>query len=58
LKLLPEYGCQDIVLMQPEKRSKKKTDRRDANQLNEAAARQLGLRPKPRDFALDANPEG
>jgi hypothetical protein len=26
--------------------------------LNEAAARQLGLRPKPRDFALDANPEG
>ena len=35
LKLLPEYGCQDIVLMQPEKRSKKKTDRRDANQLCE-----------------------
>jgi len=26
--------------------------------LNEAAARQMGLRPKPRDFSRDANPEG
>jgi transposase len=35
LKLLPEYGCREIVLIQPEKRSKKKTDRRDANALGE-----------------------
>jgi transposase len=35
LKLLPEYGCREIVLVQPEKRSKKKTDRRDANALGE-----------------------
>jgi len=35
LKLLAEYGCKDIVLVQPEKRSKNKTDRRDANALGE-----------------------
>src|SRR5208337_3113831 len=35
LKLLADYGCKDIVLIQPEKRSKNKTDRRDANALGE-----------------------
>ncbi len=35
LKLLAEYGCQEIVLVQPERRSKNKTDRRDANALGE-----------------------
>lgn len=35
LAMLPEYGCQDTVLIQPEKRSKKKTDRRDASQLGQ-----------------------
>jgi transposase len=35
LKLLEEYGCQETILIQPEKRSKKKTDRRDANALGE-----------------------
>jgi transposase len=35
LKLLVEYGCKEIVLVQPETRSKKKTDRRDANRLSE-----------------------
>ena len=35
LKLLPEYGCREIVLVQPEKRSKNKTDPRDANALGE-----------------------
>ncbi len=30
LKLLAEYGCRETILIQPEKRSKKKTDRRDA----------------------------
>jgi transposase len=34
LKMLAEYGCRDIVLIQVEKRSKKKTDRRDAHQLS------------------------
>jgi transposase len=34
LKLLGEYGCRDTVLIQVEKRSKKKTDRRDAHQLS------------------------
>ena len=35
LKLLPEYGCCQTIVIQPEKRSKKKTDRRDANALGE-----------------------
>jgi transposase len=35
LKLLREYGCREIVLIQPEKQSKKKTDRRDSNALGE-----------------------
>jgi transposase len=35
LKLLAEYDCREIVLIQPEKQSKKKTDRRDANALGE-----------------------
>jgi len=35
LKLLAEYGCREVVLIQPEKRSKNKTDRRDANVLGE-----------------------
>jgi transposase len=35
LKMLQEYGCKEIFLVQPEKRSKKKTDRRDANALAE-----------------------
>ena len=33
--LLKEYGCRDVVLIQPEKRSKKKTDRRDAHAMSE-----------------------
>jgi transposase len=33
LKLLAEYGCRETVLIQPEKRSKRKTDRRDAHAL-------------------------
>ena len=35
IKLLRELGCAEIVLVQPEKRGKQKTDRRDANQLGE-----------------------
>ncbi len=35
LKLLTEYGCRETVLVQPEKRTKNKTDRRDANALGE-----------------------
>jgi transposase len=35
LKMLKDYGCKEIFLVQPEKRSKKKTDRRDANSLAE-----------------------
>ena len=35
IKLLAEYGCGELILIQPEKRSKKKTDRRDANSLGE-----------------------
>ena len=35
VKLLNEYGCRKVLLIQPEKRSKKKTDRRDANALCE-----------------------
>lgn len=35
LAMLQEYGCRETVVVQPEKRSKKKTDRRDANALGE-----------------------
>jgi len=35
LKLLAEYDCKETVLVQPEKRIKNKTDRRDANALGE-----------------------
>jgi transposase len=35
LEMLEEYGCKETFLVQPEKRSKKKTDRRDAQSLAE-----------------------
>jgi transposase len=35
LKLLSEYGCREIVLVQPNARSRRKTDRRDAAKLGE-----------------------
>ena len=35
LQMLAEYGCREIVLIQPEGKSRKKTDRRDANALGE-----------------------
>ena len=35
VKLLAEYGCHETVLVQPEKKDKHKTDRRDANGLGE-----------------------
>ncbi len=34
-ELLPEHGCREVVLIQAEKKSRRKTDRRDANQLGE-----------------------
>ena len=35
LKLLAEFSCRETVLVQPEKRTKNKTDRRDADALGE-----------------------
>jgi transposase len=35
LKLLEEYGCREIVLIQAEDRARRKTDRRDASRLSE-----------------------
>ena len=35
LEMLKEYGCRETVLIQPEKRSRKKTDRRDASVLSQ-----------------------
>ena len=35
IEMFNEYGCGELILIQPEKRSKKKTDRRDANSLGE-----------------------
>ncbi len=35
IRMLQEYGCRQIILIQPEKRSKRKTDRRDAGALAE-----------------------
>ena len=35
LKILDEYGCRETILVQPQKKDKKKTDRRDANALGE-----------------------
>jgi transposase len=35
IELLPEFGCGEVVLIHPDKRSKRKTDRRDASKLSE-----------------------
>ena len=35
LAMLEEYECREIVVIQPENRSKRKTDRRDADQLSQ-----------------------
>jgi transposase len=35
LDRLPDWGCRQTILVQPEKRSRRKTDQRDANQLGE-----------------------
>jgi transposase len=35
LVMLDQYGCREVVLVQPEKRSRTKTDPRDANALSE-----------------------
>jgi transposase len=35
VELLPQFGCREVVLIQAEKQSKRKTDRRDANTLGE-----------------------
>ena len=35
LKLLPECGCRETIVTQPDERSRQKTDRRDASQLSE-----------------------
>jgi transposase len=35
MELLPEFGCREVVLIHPDKRSKRKTDRRDASKLSE-----------------------
>ena len=34
LEMLQEYGCREIVVIQPTERSKQKTDRRDAGDLS------------------------
>jgi transposase len=35
LTLLPQFGCRETVLIHPEQRSRRKTDRRDADQLGQ-----------------------
>jgi transposase len=35
IAMLEEYGCREVVLIHPDKRSKRKTDRRDAAKLSE-----------------------
>jgi len=35
LEMLNDYGCRETVLIQPEKKSRKKTDRRDASALSQ-----------------------
>ncbi|MGO9108962.1 MAG: IS110 family transposase [Thermoguttaceae bacterium] len=35
VKMLDDYGCRQVILIQPEKRAKRKTDRRDASALAE-----------------------
>jgi transposase len=35
LEMLKEYGCREVVLIQPTKRSKQKTDHRDAGELSQ-----------------------
>ena len=66
LKKLEQYGCKEIVLMQPDNTNNKKTDRRDANALCELlwnnrkrlknGQRPNGIRrivlPKPEETAI------
>ena len=35
MKLLPAYGCVQVALIQPEKKRRIKTDKRDAKELSE-----------------------
>ena len=35
LRILPEHGCRQVILVQPTKKPKVKTDRRDAHSLSE-----------------------
>jgi transposase len=35
INVLPEYGCKEVILIQPEEHRRKKTDRRVANRLSE-----------------------
>src|SRR5438105_3487548 len=35
LELLPEYGCLETIVVQPEEQARHKTDRRDASALSE-----------------------
>ncbi|MFG0240031.1 MAG: IS110 family transposase [Gimesia chilikensis] len=65
LELLPTWGCQEIIVVQPEQASRRKTDRRDADRLSEllwinrerllAGERVQGVRriemPSPEDAA-------
>jgi len=45
LKLLPEFGCRELVLVQPEERDRRKTDRRDSHRLgaDRQRATELGV---------------
>jgi transposase len=61
LELLPEFGCREVVLIQPDKRSKRKTDRRDASKLSELLwlnAQRLRAGQKPQGLRRIVPPSG
>jgi hypothetical protein len=55
LKLLPEHGCRETVIVQPGERSSHKTDRRDASSLTVAVRKgtTLAAKSRPADALRD-----
>jgi len=61
MELLPEFGCRETVLIHPDKRSRRKTDRRDASKLSELLwlnAQRLRSGQKPQGLRRVVPPSG
>jgi hypothetical protein len=54
IRLLRDYRCQKVILIQPEERKKRKTDRRDAAALSELQTSVASSSYLPRGYAVIA----